>query len=306
MKHFWKHWFIPLERNNHRAALLRTNTLLILIAFYLFNHSLIKFINVVRPGILGYSSEITVQKVLDQTNSERQKLGLPSLKYNSVLSESATKKAQDMFANNYWAHTSPTGTSPWDFFKSVGYKYQVAGENLARDFYDTDSLMKAWMNSPTHKENIVNTKYQEIGVGVVNGILGGVKTTLVVQHFGTPLITVASDTKKTTTNEKLDQEVTIPKDSQAQETSLNNDQEVVSLPQTPQILSQESNLINPLTLNKIISIALFVLIISVLFIDGFVTLKNNHLRLTGSNIGHIGFLFAILLLIITSQQGTIF
>lgn len=304
MKYFWKHWFLPLEKNNHRSALLRTNTLLILIAFYLFNHSLIKFIGVIKPGILGYSSEITVQKVIDQTNQKRQELGLSPLKYNALLSESATKKAQDMFSNNYWAHTSPTGTTPWDFFKSVGYKYSVAGENLARDFYDTDSLMKAWMNSPTHRDNIVNSKYQEIGIGVVNGVLGGIKTTLVVQHFATPLVAVTSDTKNV--NTKQNTEVTLPADSQTQETALNNDQEIISLPQTPEVLSQEKKLINPLLLNKIISLILFSLIITVLFIDGFVTLKNNHHRLTGSNIGHIGFLFMILLLIITSQQGAIF
>ena len=303
MKYFWKHWFLPLEKNNHRSALLRTNTLLILIAFYLFNHSLIKFISVIKPGILGYSSEITVQKVIDQTNQKRQELGLTPLKYNSLLSESATKKAQDMFTNNYWAHTSPKGTTPWDFFKSVGYKYSVAGENLARDFYDTDSLMKAWMNSPTHRDNIINSKYQEIGIGVVNGVLGGIKTTLVVQHFGTPLVAIASDTKKVNNNNQ-NNEVTLP--DETVKVDVVNNQEVISLPQTPEVLSQEKNLINPLLLNKIISIALFVLIITVLFIDGFVTLKNNHLRLTGSNIGHIGFLLVILLLIITSQQGAIF
>ena len=297
MKYFWKHWFLPLEKNNHRAALLRTNTLLILIAFYLFNHSLIKFISVVKPGILGYSSEITVQKVIDQTNKKRQELGLAPLKYNSQLSESATKKAQDMFANNYWAHTSPTGTTPWDFFKSVGYKYLAAGENLARDFYDTDSLMKAWMNSPTHRDNIVNQKYQEIGIGVVNGTLGGVKTTLVVQHFGTPLIAVLPESQEKIPENNLgkQEEVITP-----------NVPEVISLPQTPEVLAQQKKLVNPLTLNKIISLILFGLIIVVLFIDGFVTLKNNHLRLTGSNVGHIGFLLVILLLIITSQQGAIF
>lgn len=297
MKYFWKHWFLPLEKNNHRAALLRTNTLLILIAFYLFNHSLIKFISVAKPGILGYSSEITVQKVIDQTNKKRQELGLTPLKYNSLLSQSATKKAQDMFTNNYWAHTSPTGTTPWDFIKSIGYKYSAAGENLARDFYDTDSLIKAWMNSPTHRDNIVNSKYQEIGIGVVNGTLGGVKTTLVVQHFGTPLIAVLPESQEKIPEKKLEkqEEVITPEIP-----------EVISLPQTPEVLAQEKKLINPLTLNKIISLILFGLIIVVLFIDGFVTLKNNHLRLTGSNIGHIGFLFVILLLIITSQQGAIF
>ena len=293
MKHSFSHFFIPQEKNNHRASLLKSHFLLLLIGFYLLNQSVIKFISLVKPGILGYSSEITAQKVLEKTNSERQKNGLPALQYNSVLSESATKKAQDMFANNYWAHTSPIGASPWDFFKSVGYKYSVAGENLARDFYDTDSLIKAWMDSPTHRENIVNSKYQEIGIGVVNGILGGVKTTLVVQHFGTPLNAVATkDTKETkpVVTSSLAQATPIPQ----------------SIPETKVLSETKSKYISPLMLNKIIGLIMFVLIIGVLFVDGYLTLKNNVHRFTGSTVGHIGFLLVILLFMLVSQQGAIF
>lgn len=296
MKHSFLHWFIPQEKNNYRASLLRTGTLLVLISFYIFNHSLINFIGSVKPGILGYSSEITAKKVFDQTNNERQKNGLPTLKYNSLLSESATKKAQDMFDNNYWAHTSPKGTTPWSFFKDVGYKYSVAGENLARDFYDTESLIKAWMNSPTHKENIINSKYQEIGIGVVNGVLGGVKTTLVVQHFGTPLINNASQN-----SEPNSQPASVPTTD-----SIKNNQENVNVVPVSEVLAQEQKTINPLLINKIISLILFSTIIFVLFIDGFISLKENHYRLTGSSVGHIGFLLVILLLIITTQQGNIF
>jgi len=135
---------------------------------------------------LGYSSEITVEKVLQQTNQQRQNNDLPPLLFNSALSESARLKAEDMFVNNYWAHSSPEGSSPWDFIKSTDYQYSVAGENLAKDFYDTPSMVKAWMHSPTHRDNIVHLKYKETGIAVVNGVLGGIKTTLVVQHFGTP------------------------------------------------------------------------------------------------------------------------
>ncbi|MCX6727176.1 MAG: CAP domain-containing protein, partial [Candidatus Shapirobacteria bacterium] len=182
-------YILPHEKNNHRALLLQPAFLLGFVFLYLLNQSFLKLITIVKPGVLGYSSEITAQKVYDLTNDERQKAGLPILHYNPVLSESATAKGQDMFASNYWAHNSPSGKTPWDFFRSAGYQYSVAGENLAKDFYDTNSVMKAWMNSPTHKANIINSKYQEIGIGVVNGTLNGVKTTLVVQHFGTPLNT---------------------------------------------------------------------------------------------------------------------
>ena len=279
MKHNWSKLFIPQEKNNFRAGILKNSFLVMLISIYFFNHSLIEFLSVKKPGVLGYSSEITAQKVFDQTNAEREKMGLSDLKYNSVLSQSAQRKAEDMFANNYWAHTSPTGTTPWDFFKSAGYQYSLAGENLARDFYDTESLMKAWMNSPTHKANIINSKYQEIGIGVVNGTLNGMKTTLVVQHFGTPLLAMS------------------PTENDSNPNLISNSN----------VLSQtKTQPINPLTLSKIFSLIIFSLIIGVLFIDGYLTLKNGIHRLTGSTVGHIGFLVVVLIFILYQQQGVIF
>lgn len=265
------HYFLPHPDNNHRALLLQPSFLALFIAVYLLNQSFIKSFTIAKPGVLGYSSEITVSKVLTQTNNERISLGLPELTFNSTLSQSATLKANDMFANNYWAHTSPTGLSPWDFFKTAGYEYSVAGENLAKDFYDTESLMKAWMNSPTHRENIVKDKYKEIGISVVNGVLDGVKTTLVVQHFGTP----------------------------------RNGVILGSEPPEENFVKPEAT-VSPIQLNKIFAIIMFVFIISLLFIDSYITLKNNTSRLTGSTAGHIGFLVIILMLLIFSQQGTIF
>jgi hypothetical protein len=266
-------FFIPDSSNNHRALLLQPSFLALFIAIYILNQSVIKSFTIAKPGILGYSSEITISKVLTQTNNQRHKLGLSTLVYNEELSKSATLKAQDMFANNYWAHTSPTGKSPWDFFNLSGYEFSVAGENLAKDFYDTESMTNAWMNSPTHRANIVNPKYKEIGLAVVDGILGGVKTTLVVQHFAAPrdgVVLAASP----------------PSD--------------IAMAYTPQ------KSISPILINKVFALILFVFIISLLIIDSYITLKNNTSRLTGSSAGHIGFLFIIIMLLIFTQQGTIF
>jgi len=273
--------FIPHEKNNHRASLLKPGFLALFIAIYLLNQSLIKTFTIARPGVLGYSSQITVQKVFNMTNQERKDDNLPTYHFNSTLSQSAQKKADDMFKNNYWAHTSPSGKVPWEFFKEAGYQYSVAGENLAKDFYDTDSLMKAWMNSPTHRANIVNDKYQEIGIAVVNGVLGGVKTTLVVQHFGTPL-----------NREVVDDSVP---------------GEIVESPNT-QILaaSSTSKSISPLFISKLIGSIMFILIICVLIVDSYITLKNNTHRMTGSSASHILFLLIILLFMLFSRQGIIF
>jgi hypothetical protein len=296
LKKLWTHYFIPQERNNHRATLLKPNFLLFFLILYLLNQSIIKTLVMVKPGILGYSSEITYQKVLDQTNNERKKAGLEPLQYNSVLAESAKKKAEDMFKNNYWAHNSPDGKTPWTFFDAVGYKYSVAGENLAKDFYDTDSLIKAWMNSPTHKANIIHAKYKEIGIAVVNGTLGGIKTTLVVQHFGTPLVAqVAPKTTLGQQNSAVKPEVV--------------SQPVPEVKSTDVLVENENNnknLISPLTISKVFSSIIFIVLVVVLFIDGYITIKNNTHRLTGSTVGHIGFLLFIFLLMLYNQQGSIF
>ena len=298
MKLSLSHYFIPQEKNNYRADILKNGFLILLVGVYLLNQSLIKYLTISRPGILGYSSEITAQKVFDQTNNERIKAGLPLLKYNSVLSESATKKAKDMFADNYWAHTAPDGATPWDFLKSVGYKYSVAGENLARDFYDTESLLKAWMNSPTHKANIVHPKYQEIGIGVVNGTLGGIKTTLVVQHFGTPIASVVTKNNSSATDK--------PSSLQPEEVVTTADNQPVVSSETSVLSQNQEKPINPLKISKILGVFIFGLIIVTLFIDGYITLKKGVNRMTGSTVSQIGFLLVILLFILYQQQGVIF
>ena len=294
LKKFWTHYFIPQERNNHRATILKPNFLLFFLILYLLSQSVIKSLTIAKPGVLGYSSEITAQKVFDQTNNERSQLGLESLTYSSTLSESAKEKAEDMFKYDYWSHNSPQGKTPWTFFDTVGYKYSIAGENLAKDFYDTDSLMKAWMNSPTHKANIVQNKYKEIGIAVVNGTLGGIKTTLVVQHFGTPLVATGQKNTNTKSDDVVEPEVVTQSNNEII-TSKNN-----------VLAGTDQKMISPLTLSKILSSIIFIVLVVVLFIDGFITVKQNIHRLTGSTAGHIGFLVFIFLIMLFNQQGSIF
>jgi hypothetical protein len=139
------------------------------------------------PDILGYASQIPAGEIVQLTNSERQSRGLSQLKLNPELSAAALQKASDMFARNYWAHVSPGGVQPWFFITQAGYTYRYAGENLARDFSDPKSIIQAWLNSPTHRDNLLNSRYEDIGVAVVDGTLEGKDTTLVVQMFGTKL-----------------------------------------------------------------------------------------------------------------------
>ena len=121
-------------------------------------------------------------------NNERVKDELKPLTENPELDESAKNKATDMFAKNYWAHNSPDGVTPWAQFAKVGYAYQYAGENLARNFSSPEGTVLAWMNSPEHKSAILNPEYTETGVWVGEGKFNNTETLLVVQHFATPYL----------------------------------------------------------------------------------------------------------------------
>lgn len=177
-------FFLPHHGNNHKAHAIKTYSLFALTLVFALLQGVMNFVLAENPDVLGYSANISPDRIVELTNAQRNKLGLGTLTVNGLLSEAARQKAGDMFAFNYWAHNSPSGRTPWSFFSDVGYRYQYAGENLARDFKDPDSVVNAWMNSPSHRDNIVNNKYREIGVAVVDGQLQGAQTTLVVQLFG--------------------------------------------------------------------------------------------------------------------------
>lgn len=105
------------------------------------------------------------QQVADLVNEERSKAGLSSLTMNASLSRVAQAKAEDMRDKNYFSHTSPTYGSPFDMMKQFGISYSAAGENIAKGQRSPESVMTAWMNSQGHRANILNSSYEQIGVG---------------------------------------------------------------------------------------------------------------------------------------------
>lgn len=183
---WFHHFFIPRERNNFRAKVIHLHYL----ATYLLLLIGLSFFISYNPdanNVLGYATDINVNKLFELTNAERAKQNLPPLRYNDQLAVAAQNKANDMFARDYWAHYGPDGTTPWSFILSSGYKYEYAGENLAKNFLFSDGVVQGWMNSETHRANILRPEYTDVGFAVVNGVLNGEETTLVVQMFGTPL-----------------------------------------------------------------------------------------------------------------------
>lgn len=132
------------------------------------------------------NADININKLYELHNDERSKANLPNLTINSKLVESAHKKAQTMLELDCWSHYCPEGTSPWINFDDVGYDYVFAGENLAEGFSDNAKLMQAWMNSQSHRENILNSNFKEVGISYVVGRFQGKNNVMiVVVHFGT-------------------------------------------------------------------------------------------------------------------------
>ena len=152
-------------------------------------------------------AKISIDGIIYYTNIEREKAGLAPLVKNIKLNTSASLKTDDMFAKQYFEHTSPDGKTAADLVKSAGYTFQVVGENLALGVFETDQvLVQAWMNSPAHRANILNSKYTEMGASVGMGEYKGQTQWLAVQHFAKPMPTctpISSTTQDSIDTEKL-------------------------------------------------------------------------------------------------------
>lgn len=111
-------------------------------------------------------------EVVTLVNQQRAANGLGALTVNASLANMARVKSQDMITNNYFAHQSPTYGSPFDMMKQFGISFTAAGENIAYGQPTAQSVMDAWMNSPGHRANILNSSYTQIGVGAVKNSNG--------------------------------------------------------------------------------------------------------------------------------------
>lgn len=182
---------IPHEENQYHPYLLRHQALTTLLVILLTSQLTLNLFYSTDLRILGFATSVYQNEVVTLTNQERDKQRRPPLSENPILDRAAKLKAADMFAKDYWAHIAPDGITPWYWFEKSGYNYLAAGENLAKDFNTSNGVVTAWMNSPTHRENILNGSFSEIGVAILNGKLKGEETTLVVQFFGRPQLATA-------------------------------------------------------------------------------------------------------------------
>ncbi len=145
-------------------------------------------------GVLAYATSVSQSGLLQATNQQRQNNGRGLLTLNSQLSQAAQAKANDMATRNYWSHNTPEGNAPWVFIAQTGYSYTQAGENLAYGFLTSDDTVTGWMNSPSHRDNLLNTAYLDVGFGFANNpdYQSSGPETIVVAMYGTPQVKSAT------------------------------------------------------------------------------------------------------------------
>jgi len=178
------YFIIPSEENNFRSIILQSRAFLLCAAILLAVRVILVFGPLNFPQNIFFA-DITKSALENYTNQARQSAGLSPLSNNAKLEYAAQMKAQNMIENQYFSHTSPSGITPWHWFSQAGYKYKYAGENLAIGFYESEEVYNAWLNSPSHRDNILNPNYTEIGIAVLTGYDQG-GTVVVVQEFGSP------------------------------------------------------------------------------------------------------------------------
>ena len=180
--------FIPNSENEYKPHFFRAQAMLTLALTIVVLGAGAFTLEKIIVKNQDYLAAVISSVLVDLTNTDRQNNGLGGLKVNPILQRAAQMKADDMAAKGYFAHTSPDNITPWHWFKEAGYDFTYAGENLAVRFSDSVDVENAWMNSPGHRANILNSKFSEIGIATAQGLYEGQSVVFVVQEFGNPAV----------------------------------------------------------------------------------------------------------------------
>lgn len=285
-------WFLPHKETHKKAHLISWEGLVIYILIFILLQVSLSIISYAKPGVLGITANIDQKKLIELTNIERQKKGLSQVTENEALDKAATLKAQNMFTENYWAHFAPSGKSPWDFILGSGYKFTFAGENLAKNFYNSEDVVVAWLASPSHRDNLLNPKYKDIGIAVVEGVLNGQKTTLIVQMFGTTEMLAAKPAI-----EVAGKEVAVPNEV------LQNRSQFQAVLEESKVNTNTA--LDPYLVSKTAGFSVIAFIITLLAIDLYVLKRRGVFRLSSHHVAHMALLSLAAGGLVLASQGAI-
>jgi len=312
MKNYITHFFTPTEHNNYRAKSLHTSVLVV----YLFTALIVSISFSVGDKVLGVATDISIPRLLELVNQKRAENGLSALSNNDQLADAARRKAAGMLEKHCWAHFCDGGLSPWTSILAAGYHYETAGENLAKDFCCSSDVVSAWMESQSHRDNILRGSYQDVGFAVVNGTIDGGETTLVVQMFGSKngetkpnsIVPVAKAEEIAQKPVVIPTKKTLP--SQAPSATI--------IPATPTVFDTGSQIVSGTSRSKTtllytwakqktadLSFMIILALAIALIFDLYYAYKLDIVRLTGKNIAHLLFLGVSLIGFIVIAKGSI-
>lgn len=287
-----RNWFLPHKDTHQKAHLISWEAMLVYILLFILLQVGFSIAGFVKPGILGISANIDYKKIIELTNIERQKKGLPPVLENQVLSNAAKLKAINMFTENYWAHFAPSGKSPWDFILGSGYKFTFAGENLAKNFYSSEDVVSAWMASKTHRDNLLNANFKDIGIAVEEGVLNGQKTVLIVQEFGT--------------TEALAGKPSVAVQGKQIQVS---EQDLLNKPQLSIVKSENifnpKPIFDPYQVSKLAGFSIIFLVAFLLVLDLWIIKRRGVFRISSHNLAHMALLSLAAGCLFLAQPGAI-
>ncbi len=115
-------------------------------------------------SVLTFSFSKDQVTILQMVNKERISRGLKPVRLSKKLNNLAKVKSDDMYRNNYFSHNSPKYGSPFDLMKRNNVEYMTAAENIAKGQDTPEYVMRSWMDSRGHRKNILNPRFEEMGV----------------------------------------------------------------------------------------------------------------------------------------------
>ena len=210
-----------------------------------------------HPGgrVLSYATSMTISGLLADSNTARAANGVAGLNLNGQLDAAAQACADDMAARDYWSHNTPEGSPPWIWVTNQGYSYQKLGQNLATGFSDEQNTVDGWMNSPPHRENLLDPAFKDVGFGFANNpnytAAGGGPMTIVVAFYGQPQVLAASTpapaapvAKTSTPEASAPAAAAVPSSQQSATAQPTSQTPSTSTPKTPKPTTTDSSTAN--------------------------------------------------------------
>lgn len=171
-------FFLASPENNYRPPVLSYKAFLIYAVLLLL-------LRLFLGALPTHGSAIESNTLMRLINEERGNRNLSTLLTNQSLLVAANQKSQDMIDRDYFAHVDPDGNYIWPKIVAAGYyPYKILGENLAVDFSTSEGLIKAWIDSPSHRANLLHPDFVDQGLAALYGDFQGRYTNLTASLFG--------------------------------------------------------------------------------------------------------------------------